>query len=673
SASRSLYVLGDSKSPLSLFRDSDSTELELITDKTTYGVGQKAKILVKSPWQSAEALVTVERSGVYEKRRVKLVGRAPTIEIPITEDLRPNAFVSVLMLKPRTAKAPAEGKADVGAPAYRLGFANLVVDPEERRLAVAVTPKKLDYRPGEDVSVSLDVRDAKGRPTSAELTVYAVDEGVLSLVDYKTPDPIKVFGEPRSLHVATLESRSAMASVFDPLSGIGLDKGLAGGGGGESSSTTRKDFRAAAYWNPSVVTNQDGKADVSFKLPDSLTTYRIMAVAASTDDRFGKGDARITSSRPLMARPALPRFLRAGDTFDASVVVTSKGATKGDIDVTAKMTGVTMSGEATKRVTVGPGESLEVRFPASAQRVGPASFRFDVKGAGESDSVSVERKVAPPMALEAVALYGQTSEAAAEKLGNLSAIRDDVGELTLTTSSTALVGLDGGADQLLEYPYGCTEQLTSRLVPLVALRDLAKEFGIPLPANADAIADKTVAKLLSHQRGDGGFGFWEDSPEPNAWATAYALWGLSEAKKHGVAVPKQAIEDGVRFLRANLEKADEPFFLGVGPLAVDVLAELGSPDPGYVSRLFERRSDMPLYSRGLLLHALVATKSAPDMIKTLETEIEATIRLDGPVARTAEAVGTRWALYLDSEVRTNALVLRGLVAARPGHPLAAPL
>jgi len=673
SASRSLYVLGESSSALSMFRDSDSTELELITDKKNYGTGQKAKILVKSPWQSAEAWVTVERSGIYDRKLVKLVGRAPTIEIPITEDLRPNAFVSVLLLKPRTAKAPAIGKADVGAPAYRLGFANLVVDPEERRLEVSVTPKKLDYRPGEEVGVSLEVRDAKGRPANAELTVYAVDEGVLSLIDYRTPDPIRVFGEPRSLHVAMLESRSSLASIFDPLSGVGLDKGLAGGGGGESSTASRKDFRAAAYWNPSVITSQDGRAEVSFKLPDSLTTYRIMAVAASTDDRFGKGDARITSSRPLMARPALPRFLRAGDAFDASVVVTSKAQVKSDIDVTAKMAGVTMSGEATKTIALEPGASVEVRFPVTAPRVGAASFRFDVKGGGESDSVTMERKVAPPMALETVALYGATSEAAAEKLGDLKAIRSDVGELTLTTSSTALVGLDGGADQLLDYPYGCTEQLTSRLVPLVALRDLAKEFAIPMPANASSITDKTVALLLSHQRSDGGFGFWEDSPEPNAWATAYALWGLSESKKRGVTVPKQAIEDGVRYLRAELEKGDDDFLLGVGPLAVDVLAELGTPDPGYAQRLFDRRADMPLYSRGLLLHALVATKSAPEMASTLSTEIESSLRLDGPVARTAEPTGSHWKLFLDSSVRTNALVLRGLVAARPGHPLAAPL
>ncbi len=674
SASRSLYVLGDSASPLSLFRDSDSTSLELITDKKTYGVGQKAKILVKSPWTSAEALVTVERSGIYEKRRVKLVGRAPTIEIPITEDLRPNAFVSVLLLKGRSAKAPTDsGKPDVGAPAYRLGFANLMVDPEERRLKVEVAPAKTDYRPGDEVAVTLSVRDLKGKPATTELTVYAVDEGVLSLIDYKTPDPISVFGQPRGLHVATLEARGDLASVFDPLSGLGLDKGLAGGGGGESASPSRKDFRAAAYWNPSVVTDVDGKAEVRFKLPDSLTTYRIMAVASAMDDRFGKGDARVTSSRPLMARPALPRFLRAGDAFDASIIVTSKSAVAGDIDVTAKLTGVSMSGDASQRVHVAPGESVEVRYPVVASRVGEATFRFDVKGAGETDSVTAVRKVTPPLPLEAVALYGATAEAAAEKLGDLRAIRDDVGELTLTTSSTALVGLDGGASQLLDYPYGCTEQLASKLVPLVSFRDLAKEFGVALPANADAVADKTVALLISHQRGDGGFGFWEDSPRPNAWATAYALWGLGQAKAHGVAVPKQSLEDGARYLRNALQSPEDDFALGVGPLAVDVLAELGMPDPGYTAKLFERRSDMPLYSRAILLHALVASKSSPEMVKTLSTEIEASLRLDGALARSAEPAGTRYGKYLDSEVRTNALVLRGLVAARPGHPLAAPL
>lgn len=672
SASTPVYVTGEGGSAFSSFSESDRTEIELVRDKDEYKVGDTAQILVKSPWKNADALVTIEKSGVVEKRRVKITGAAPTISVPITDKLRPNAFVSVLLIRGRTKEAPASlDKPDLGAPAYKIGFANLVVDPESRRLAVTVKPQKTELRPGEELAVDFSVKDKAGKPAKTELTVFAVDEGVLSLVDYKTPDPIPVFGAVRSNHVATLEGRAELASLFDPLSGLGLDKGLAGGGGGaESAGGARKDFRAAAFFNPSVITDEKGNASVRFKLPDSLTTYRVMAVAVAEDDRFGSADARVVTSKPLMARPALPRFLRAGDTFDASVIVSSKSAEAAEVEVSARLTGVTLTGPASQRVRVGPGESVEVRFPAQAMTVGPASVAFAVKSPTASDSVVVERAVALPMAPEAVALYGSTASAAAEKLGDLSAIRDDAGGLTVTTASTALVGLDAGATQLLDYPYGCTEQLTSRLVPLVAMRDLAKDFNFPLPSNLDDVVDKTIAKLITHQRYDGGFGFWSESTRAHPFATAYALWGLGEAKKKGYRVPEGVIESATRHLLGLVQRGDAETMYFLGPFAMYVLAEQGKGDPGRTSTLFESRKEMPAFSKAFLLSAMVLQKSDPSSISILREELESLVRLDGPVVRIVENRGDTYLGYLDSETRTTAIVLRALLHAKPDHPLA---
>lgn len=671
-ASTPVYVTGESGTAFSSFEETDRTEVELVRDKDHYKVGETAQILVKSPWRNADALVTIEKSGVVEKHRVKISGAAPTISVPITDKLRPNAFVSVLLVRGRTKEAPAAlDKPDLGAPAYRLGFANLIVDPESRRLSVSVKPEKTELRPGEELSVALSVKDKSGKGAKTELTVFAVDEGVLSLIGYKTPDPIPVFGAARQNHVATLEGRAGLASLFDPLSGLGLDKGLAGGGGGaEAPGSARKDFRAAAYFNPSVVTDEQGNASVRFRLPDSLTTYRVMAVAVGQDDRFGSAEAHVVTSKPLMARPALPRFLRAGDSFDASVIVSSKGSDSAEVEVTAKLAGVALTGPATQKVRVGPGESVEVRFPAEAKNVGPAAFAFTVKAPSATDAVFVERTVALPMAPEAVALYGSTSSASAEKLGDLSSIRDDAGELTLTSASTALVGLDAGATQLLDYPYGCTEQLTSRLVPLVAMRDLAKDFNFPLPSNLDDVVEKTVAKLITHQRYDGGFGFWPESTKAHPFATAYALWGLGEAKKKGYRVPEGVLESATKHLLGLVQRGDAETMYFLGPFAMYVLAEQGKGDPGRTSTLFESRKDMPAFSKGFLLSAMVLQKSDPGSIAVLREELESLVRLDGPVVRIAENRGDTYLGYLDSETRTTAIVLRALLHAKPDHPLA---
>ncbi|MBI3203583.1 MAG: Ig-like domain-containing protein [Myxococcales bacterium] len=657
------------------WRDSDRMSLELALNKKSYRVGETARVLVKSPYPEAEALVTVERAGVYRSERKKLVGPTPTIEVPISDDLRPNAFVSVHIVRGRKKAPPTErGKADVGAPQFRAGYAALVIDPEARRLKVDVRPKNKELRPGATAEIEVAVKDAAGKPKSAEVTLYAVDEGVLSLIGYKTPDPLPVFTASRPLQVATIESRDSLAKLgLDLGATLGLEKGQDGGDGGGGRSA-RRDFRQSAYFNPTLSTDDKGYAKVSFKIPESLTTYRVMAVATSIDDRYGYGESRVVTSRRLMARPALPRFVRAGDQLDAGVVVTSKGFGPADVTVTAKVSGLELGGEAQKVVKLGRDESVEVRFPMLAKTAGQAKLRFDAKAEGEHDAVEVEREVQVPTVMEAVALYGETDRASGEKLGDLGAIRRDVGSLDLSVASTALVGLDAGVEQLVEYPYGCTEQLSSRLLPLVPLRELARDFKFPLPKNTNAVIDKTVADILGRQRGDGGFGMWPDSPESSPWVSTYALWVLHQAKTRGAAVPSRAIDQAKTYVRRYLEQArEDELWLASAAFVVDVLAEVGSPDTGYMSRLYESRKKMPLFGQALLLHALAVSKQKREMIDKLAGEVEGQLHLDANMAFANENLGDDYAVVMDSTARTSALVLRGLVTARPGHPLASKL
>jgi hypothetical protein len=670
-ASVGIYVTGDVGE--ASWGDNDKQAVELVADRKSYEVGQTAHVLVKSPFKTAEALVTVERAGIYTQRRMTLSGPMPTIDVPVGEDLRPNAFVSVLLVRGRTKAAPDKAdKPDVGAPAFRMGYAAIPVNPEARRLKIALKPSKSELGPGDTVDVDLDVKDRAGKPVRAEITLYAVDEGVLSLIGYKTPDPIPVFGAPRSLKVTTSESRTELARLLNPFAALGLDKGLDGGDGG--SGGARKDFKASAYFNPSLVTDAAGHAHASFKLPDNLTTFRIMAVAAAEDDRFGYAQDRVTVSRPLMARPAFPRFVRAGDALDAGVVVTSKGLPKSRIDVTITAEGLTLDGEATKSIELDANSSAEVRFALRAPRVGKAKVRFKIKGGGAEDTVEITRDIKVPMVLEAVALYGDTTKASAEKLGDLSAVRDDTGGLDVSLSSTALVGLNSGLEQLVQYPYGCTEQLVSRLVPLLPLRDLARDYHADLPKDLGPVITKAVADILGHQRGDGGFGFWAESSEANPWVTAYALWGLSTAQRHQVSVPERAIKDATAYLRRALPTMQKnPYLFASAPFVLDVLAENGEPDPGFLSQVFEKREQLPLFARAQLLHAMVLSKSEGALIEKLVAEIEGHVRLDGNKASAVANEGSRYAVLMDSEARTSALVLRGLLAARPTHALGSKL
>lgn len=668
-----VYALGDG---FASFGDGDDLEVELEPDRKSYEPGQTARILVKSPFKEAEAWITIERAGVLREERRTLRGATPTIDVPITDDLRPNAYVSVVLVRGRSKAAPTKlDVPDVGAPTFRMGYTELRLSPEKRRLKVGVTPSKREAGPGEQVSVEVAVRDSAGKPARAEVTLYAVDEGVLALASYETPDPLARLHSPRALRVRTLESRQALARIVGPAGALGLDKGRDGGGGG--GSDLRRDFRAAAFYAPSLVTDDKGLARASFKLPDGLTTYRVMAVVAGEDDRFGFGVDRIVTSRPLLARPAFPRFVRAGDAFEAGVVVTAKvvpGAPppQGPVEVRAEAEGLTLEGPNVRSLSLAPGESQEVRFAYRADLVGKSKLRFFVSRGADRDSVELVRNVSAPTTLEAVSLYGETDGEIAEKLGNLGGIRGDVGGLELRLASTALAGLDGAMDALLDYPYGCTEQLSSRLVPMVALRELATEFGAKLPADVERRAREAVATIVSHQHGGGGFGAWSDSPEDNPWVTAYALWALSEAKKRGHAVPASALDAGTLYLREALARSDERS-LAVSPFVLEVLAELGSPDPGRAAKLFEQRSVLPLFARAQLLRAMALGKGDPKSVATLALELEKALRLDGAFARAVTNHGDAYAVFMDSDTRTSALVLRALLAVRPDHPLASKL
>jgi uncharacterized protein YfaS (alpha-2-macroglobulin family) len=666
-ASTSIYVLGDGEGIG--WRMNDTSKLELVTDKKSYEVGDVAKILIKSPFRAAEALVTVERAGIYKQERMTLTGAMPTLSIPVTDEMRPNAFVSVHIVRGRTQAAPAKGH-DVGLPAFRLGYAEITVNPEARRLKVAIAPSKKDFRPGEDVDADVAVTDRAGKPARGEVTFYAVDEGVLMLTGYKTPDPIPVFTAPRPLAVFALETRESMAKVLLTAAGLGTDKGDEGGGGGG----VREDFRSTAYFQPSLVTDASGKAHVRFKLPDNLTTYRLMAVVAAEDDRFGFGEAQIVASRQLMARPNLPRFMRAGDTMEAGIVLSSKGAPAMNVEVSIDAKGANVSGDVKRVVALPANGSVEVRWALATPVAGEAKLAFHARGGGFSDDVVVTRAVEVPLSPEAVALYGETTQAIAEKVGDLSAMRSDVGGLDLRLSSTALVGLDDGVEQLIEYPYGCTEQLTSRLVPLLPLRSLAADYHIALPKNLDGVVEKTVAKIVQNQHGDGGFGWWPDAQSSDPWLSAYALWGLDLAKKHGAFIPEGALENATRYVRHELPQLlPKDVGLATAAFILDVLAGVGSPDTGYANRLYEQRAKMPLFARALLAHAMVLSKMDAKQAIELTRDFENHLRVTPTGAIVTENLGDEYAVILDSEARTTAMVIRALIAIEPHHPLAARL
>ncbi len=362
------------------WRRADDDRIDLVPDRTTaYAPGETARILVQSPFEEATALVTVEREGVMSSQVVTLRGSAPQIEVPLTDAHLPNAFVSVILLTGRAASPTAN--ADVGAPQFRVGYANLRVDAGARHLHVEVEASKAEVRPGEEVEVRLRLVDRDGRGVAGEVAFSAADAGVVDLIKYTLPDPYDSFYGPRSLAVTTTESRSVLVDQR----AFGQKEEDTGGGGGDPERL-RKDFRPLAFWAPSLRTGRDGRATVRFKVPERLTTLRLMASAATLDHRFGKGLGQTIVTQPLVLSPALPRFARQGDTFEAGVLVTNRTAAAGEAVVQAQANGLTLAGTP-QRIQLAKGETREVRFRFNAPRAGTARIAFTGTLGAERDGL----------------------------------------------------------------------------------------------------------------------------------------------------------------------------------------------------------------------------------------------------------------------------------------------
>ncbi|RKH55569.1 Ig-like domain-containing alpha-2-macroglobulin family protein [Corallococcus aberystwythensis] len=691
----SLYVTG---SGWVSWQRNDTDRIDLVADKQLYDVGDTAKVLVKSPYPQADALVTVEREGVLSVRRVKLKGSATALDIPLGEGAIPNVFVGVVLVRGRVEAAKGiESGDDPGRPAVRVGYTQLKVEKKSKRLSVALTPDAPEKRPRDKVTVNVAVKDSAGQGAKAEVTLWAVDEGVLRLTGYKAPDPLDAMFQERGLSVRIGEPLIHL--VLRKLYG---EKGSRPGGSGGSDtagSGIRSNFKTTAVFQ-SVETDDQGQAKVEFTLPDNLTTFRIMAVAVTDADRFGVGESKVQVAKPLLALPALPRLVRVGDKAEAGVVIHTTNPAIKEAKVTAKLTGVRVEGPSEKTVQL-DGKAREVRFTFVAEQPGTAVLQFAVSGGGETDAVEQKLPVQLPVGMEAVAVYGDTTNERVEGLKPPGGVRPGMGGLTLTMSSTVMGGFDESMNQLVDYPYGCLEQMSSRLVPFVALRELSGKFGVAWTGGSDeqkqafirgflsddalktqgtldpdAVVTATVRKIEALQNHDGGFRFWASSDCSSPYASAYATLALARAKEVGYAVNASVLDKAKKFLADKVAAGvctqcssgcNAPG-LETRAFALYTLARMGAPRPSYYNELFEQRQKLPLFARAMLTDAIFVGKGNRAQGQKMLQELLNTAQESAAGVHFQETDAKTYAPLWSSDTRTTALVLQTLVSVQPDHP-----
>jgi uncharacterized protein YfaS (alpha-2-macroglobulin family) len=622
--STTFYVSGDA---VAEWDYRNQFQIDLVPDKLAYEAGETARILLKTPI-AGEALVTLEREGVLRSFTTKLTGNAPTIDVPLQGVDAPNVFLSVMLLR-GAADSPRKFK----SPEYRVGYCNLKVTRPESKLSVSVKPAAAKVQPGEPVTLTAEVLTHQGQPRAgAEVTLYAVDEGVLSLTGYETPNPLTFFNKTLPLGVTTALTIPTLLNE-DPEHRDFANKGyLIGGGGEDFGDRMRKDFITCAFWNANLRTDSAGRVSATFPAPDSLTRYRIVAVVQTETDEFGSAESAFEIAKPVMLEPALPRFANIGDQLTLRGVLHNQTDFTGEVEVRLELDDTATSETTTRRLPLAARASMAVDFLVEFKNAGTAKWKWTARFLADDgknafrDTVQTTLKVGYPVPLLREVHLSHTDAAEAELLERVNPVLlDGTGVVRVSVSNSRIMEMAESIEQLLHYPYGCVEQTTSSLLPWLTLRDFRDS--LPELKKTDAeirnVVNRGIDRLFTMQTDAGGLAYWPGGRDPMLWGSAYGGLGLALARRGGYEVPAESFDRLCKYVSAQLrglgEGADKFDHYGFNErcLALYMLAVAGRAEPAYHELIFNRRADLTSENRAILALAILESGGAREMVAEL--------------------------------------------------------
>ena len=621
----------------------DGARIRLVPDKAEYLPGETARILVQTPVDGC-ALIAMERSKVGRSFVTMLSATNPVIEVPVTDADAPNVYISVTLIK-----GAKDNKREVKEPIAKVGYCKVAVRDRADRLAISLKPARDVVRPGMTTGVDGVVTDAKNAPVpNAEVTLWVVDEGVLQVAGYSNPDFLTALLPDVPLGVIT----GTTLPLFLPEKPDAIEfvnKGfVAGGGGFSDAGKLRVDFNPCPLWVGSLTTDAQGAFRSELKAPDSLTRFRILAVAVAGARQFGNAVSAVTVNKPLMVQPVVPRVAHVGDRLQVKAMVhnTSKIAGEFEVSLDAGM-GCPVEGgtgpgrnELAKRISLGVNESRAVPFDVGFDAIGEARWNWRAAlltatgTAAEADKAelvdAVESKfpVYYPLPIFRESAYERVV-AGAKDVNILAHLTPELlvgsGELTVEMTPSILTEAADAIEHVLHYPYGCVEQTTSSMAPWFAAKEL-REYA-PAMRKSDAEIKKAIQhgadRLLTMQTASGGLAYWPAGTEACLWGSGYGGMGLLLARENGASVPDEAVEKLLTYLAKTLREAQpDPVHGGWAETRARILYVLalgGKPEPAFVATMLKDAAKFNGSTRALLAMAIVKGGGAKaDARKLLE-------------------------------------------------------
>ncbi|WP_333687246.1 alpha-2-macroglobulin family protein [Methylococcus capsulatus] len=539
------------------FENGPSDRMDVIAEKRAYELGDKARLQVRMPFREATALVTIEREGIVDSFITPLSGRSPVVEVPIKEAYAPNVFVSVLAVRGRVGPVqtwiadmarkfrlpwqPDGGKAttmiDLSKPAYRMGLAQIDVGWAPNRLDVKVQADRDTYKVRETAKVKVTVQRATGgAPADAEIALAAVDEGLLEIKPNESWNLLDKMMGRRGIEVLTSTAQMQVVGKRH----YGRKAVPHGGGGGRQAA--RELFDTLLLWKGRVALDTRGEAEIEVPLNDSLTAFRLVAIANAGSGLFGTGKTSIRTTQDLMLYSGLPPMVREGDRFHA--IFNVRNATDRKI-----------AGRLSARLTpkgAAAGQDLPPRpFELEAGTAGDFSWEVDVPvdvagldweiaaaedGGAATDRLKTSQQVQPAVPVRVF----QATLTRIDKPLSLAVQRPEDavpgrGGVRVSLRARLGDGLGGVIEYMTHYPYSCLEQKVSKAV---ALRD-------------ERLWNEIVADLPAYQDADGLFRYFPgDDTHGSDVLTAYVLAIAQEA---GWELPENALGRAKEALKGFVE------------------------------------------------------------------------------------------------------------------------
>ena len=497
--------------------------------------GGRAKLYLTAPYEG-EALILVATDKVHSVQRVKVDADGREIMIETDPSWGAGFYVMASIVTPRDA-----GEQPVPRRAMAVNY--VPFDMSARTLDVAINAPDL-IRPRQKQSVSIDV-DGAAPGERLHMSLAAVDEGILRLTKFKSPDPAGHFYAQKRLGVETHDDYGRILNA-----NLGAPTRFGGdqiGGEGLSVVPTK----SIALFSGLVTIGDNGKVDVPIDVPDFNGELRLMAVAWSAE-KVGAASMPMTVRDPVPALLSLPRFIAPGDEAVATLLIDNVDGAAGEYNVSVTSDGVVVADDQ-QTFTLAAGAKETAQYAFSADSVGIGAVNLLVEG---PEGLRIERDypIQSRTPYYPVSTVQTNTLEPDESFVATAALFDPYikGSAEVSLAFSRLRGIEAGAllDALHRYPYGCSEQLTSTSMPLLFVDVLGGEMGLGPERAVRPRIQKAINTLLNRQSADGAFGLWRIGDRyANPWIGVYVVDFLQRAKTQGYAVPDTAMENAYGSLR----------------------------------------------------------------------------------------------------------------------------